>query len=144
MKLWVDSYTQRSDDLTIWSRKMLLSQMLVAQWAVSSTCSPSVLIPHWGLSTPLRSVRPIPVKLQKCVSVNGGSRVLWFFMSQHRKNSARGKVIAKKWFIRIRCLWRLQAGGGEGAPLWELSGLQFYNQRKSGEGEKTPFFFILE
>ena len=92
MKLWVDNYTQRPDDLTIWSRKMLLSQVLVAQWAVSSTCSPGVLIPHWGLNTPLRSVRPIPVKLQKCVSVNGGSKVLWVFMSQHRKNSARGKV----------------------------------------------------
>ena len=26
----------------------------------------------------------------------------------------------------------------------ELSGLQFYNQRKSAEGKKTTFFLILE
>ena len=33
---------------------------------------------------------------------------------------------------------------GKGVPPQELSGLQFYNQRKSGEGEKTTFFLILE
>ena len=76
--------------------------------------------------------------------VSGGSEELQFFMSQRRKNSARGKVIDKKWFIRIGHLWGLQAGGREGATPQELSGLQFYNQRKSGEGEKTTFFFILE
>ena len=33
-------------------------------------------------------------------------------------------------------------GGWEGAKPWELSGLKFYNQRKSGEGEKTTLFLI--
>ena len=36
----------------------------------------------------------LDVKPQKCVS--GGSEESWFFMSQHRENSARGKVIDKK------------------------------------------------
>ena len=47
-------------------------------------------------------------------------------------------------FLRIGRLWGLQAGGQEGAVLWELSGLRFYNQRKSGEREKTTVFLILE
>ena len=34
--------------------------------------------------------------------------------------------------------------GGQGSAARELSGLQFYNQRKRGEGEKTTFFLILE
>ena len=53
------------------------------------------------------------VKPQKCISE--GSEELWFFMSQHRKNSVRGRVIDKKWFIRIGRLWGLQAGRQEGA-----------------------------
>ena len=40
------------------------------------------------------------MKPQKCVLM-GGSEELRFFMSQHRKNSVRGKVIDKKWFITI-------------------------------------------
>ena len=51
------------------------------------------------------------------------------------ENSVRGKVI-DKWFIRIGCLWGLQVDGGE-MPCREFTGLQFYNQRKSGEREKT-------
>ena len=58
------------------------------------------------------------------------------------KNSARGKVIDKKQFIRIGQLWALQVGRQE-VPPWELSGLQFYNQRKSEEREKTTFFSFL-
>ena len=57
-----------------------------------------------------------------------------------RWHSARGKVIAKKWFIRLGHLWCLQVGRREDAVPWELSGLQFYYQRKSGEGEKTLSF----
>ena len=90
-----------------------------------------------------RACTYVSVLVKLLGDVSGVSEEPWSFMSQHRKNSARGKVIAKKWFIRIWCLWSLQAGGGEGASLWELSGLQFYNQRKSGEGGKTSFFFIL-
>ena len=71
--------------------------------------------------------------------VSGTLRI--FFMSQHRKNSVRGKMIDKKWLIRIGCLWGLQVGGWErGCCAWELSGLQLYDQRKNGEGEKIIFF----
>ena len=65
-------------------------------------------------------------------------------MSLHRKSSARGKVVDKKWFIRIRRLWGWQADKQEGAMPWELSGPQFYKQRKSGEEENTFFFLILQ
>ena len=44
-----------------------------------------------------------------------GSEELLSFLYHHRKNSMRGKVIDKKWFIRIGCLWGLWAGGQEGA-----------------------------
>ena len=64
------------------------------------------------------------------------SKELQSFMSQHRKNSTRGKVIDKKWFIRDRRWWDLQAGGREGATPWEVSGLQLYHQRKCGVGKK--------
>ena len=59
----------------------------------------------------------------------GGSEELWSFMSQCRNNSARGKVIDKNWFIRIGCLWDLQAGRQEVAAPQELTGLQLYNQK---------------
>ena len=36
-------------------------------------------------------------------------------------------------------LVRLASGEARNAAPSELSGLQFYNQRKSGEGEKTIF-----
>ena len=32
----------------------------------------------------------------RCRFGRGGSEDVWFFISQHRKNSARGKVIDKK------------------------------------------------
>ena len=65
-------------------------------------------------------------------SISGGSSP-WSSMSQHRKNLARGKVIDKKQFIRIRRLRGLQVGGRKGIRLRTY--LQFYNQRKR-EGEK--------
>ena len=36
------------------------------------------------------------VRVKLLGGVSGGSKECWSFMSQHRKNSARGKVIAKK------------------------------------------------
>ena len=66
-----------------------------------------------------------------------------------RWHSARGKVIAKKWFIRLGYLY-LQVGRREDVVPWELSGLQFYNQRKSvcvwvgWGGGKTTLFLVLE
>ena len=60
---------------------------------------------------------------------------------QHGEESSESKVVDKKWFMRIKPLWGLQADGWEVPP--ELRGLQFYNQTKSGEGKKT-FFVSLE
>ena len=77
-------------------------------------------------------------------SGEGDYEELQSFMSQHRKSSVRGKMMDKKWFIRIGCLWGLQVGERGGAMPWELSGLQLYDQRKSGEREETTFFLILE
>ena len=63
-------------------------------------------------------------------------------MSQHWKNSARGKVIDKKWFIRIGCLWGLQESRREGAAPWVLSGLYFYNQRNGGRERRPSLSFL--
>ena len=43
----------------------------------------------------------------------------------------------RKEFISIRCTWEIQVGS-KGVPCWELRGLQFYNQRRSGEGRGPP------
>ena len=59
-----------------------------------------------------------------------------------RKNSVRDKVINEKWFIRIGRLWSLQVDGWEDATPPKITGLQFYNQRKSVEAEKTFFVFL--
>ena len=47
--------------------------------------------------------------------------VPWSFMSQWRKEFRESKVIDKKWFIRIGCLWGLQATGGVSCPKNLLS-----------------------
>ena len=65
-----------------------------------------------------------------------------FFTSQGRKDSWKGTVKDKKWFIRIGCLWCLQVGRQEGTMPWELTGLQFHNQRKMGRGRKTSLSFL--
>ena len=67
-----------------------------------------------------------------------------FFLSWRRKNSVRGKVVDEKRLIRMGCFGGLPVGRQEGAPPWELNGLQFYSQRKSGAEERTAFFLILE
>ena len=77
-----------------------------------------------------------PVHMKPLGGVLGASEELWFLKSQRRKNSVRGKVIDKKWFIRMGRLWGLPAGRWEGAIPRELSGLQFYNQRKVGRGKR--------
>ena len=63
-----------------------------------------------------------------------------FFMSQHRNNSARGKVVDKKWFIRM--LVRLTCGQMRGCSMLRTYWLQLYNQRKSGEGERRSLSFL--
>ena len=60
---------------------------------------------------------------------------LWFFMSQNRKNSARGKVIDKKWFIRIGCFWGVQAGGERLPCPKNLVGYSFIIKGKVGRGK---------
>ena len=71
-----------------------------------------------------------------------GPQELWSFMSQCRKNSARDKVIDKRWFIRIEPLRGLQAGRWEDVTPQELTGLQFYNQSKSGRGRRAFLSFL--
>ena len=74
----------------------------------------------------------------------GGSREHWAAMVLYvsaPKNSEIGKVIDKKWFIRIELLWGLQAGWRESV---DPSGLEFYNQRKRGDRWKKTFFLLLE
>lgn len=68
--------------------------------------------------------------------VGMGSEELWLFMFQGRKNSTRGKVVDKKWFIRIGCLWGLQAIGQEGATLRTF--YNFITKGKLGKGGRPP------
>lgn len=68
--------------------------------------------------------------------VGMGSEELWLFMFQGRKNSTRGKVVHKKWFIRIGCLWGLQATGQEGATLRTF--YNFVTKGKLGKGGRPP------
>ena len=95
----------------------------------------------WANSLTFNKSWPSEVSLLDGVS---GASELWCFMSQHRKNSARSKVLEKKWLIRIGHLWGLQVDGWGDATSWKLSEVQFYNQWKSGKGEKIFFFLILE
>ena len=81
-------------------------------------------------------------RLEACTKllsvILGGSKELWYHSPlclNTEKNLARGKV-REKWFIRIGHLWALQAGRQEDAAPWELTGLQVYNQKKSGVGEE--------
>lgn len=72
-----------------------------------------------GLSWPsLESGMPWLQPYWSCRNASwGGSKEPQFFMFQCRKNSTRGRVIDKKWLIRIGHLWALQAGGqGSATP----------------------------
>ena len=72
-----------------------------------------------------------------CKNASRGRDGLWGTLILYvsgQKEFNRGKVVYKKWFIRIRCLWGLQAGGQEG-----LSWRTFYNftiKGKLGKGGK--------
>ena len=68
--------------------------------------------------------------------------ILYSFMSQHRKNSVKGKVIDKKWFIRIGCLWGLQAGRREMPHPRNLLGYSFIIKGKVGRGRRTSLPFL--
>ena len=65
---------------------------------------------------------------------------LRFFMFQHRKDSARGKGIDKKWFISIGCLWGLQMGRWGLMQPWVFTFLQvgyiFIIKGKVGTAER--------
>ena len=99
--------------------------------AVPWKSSPLVFPPHLNQS---KKVKPLAVIL----GVPKGSGTIVLYVSS-QKESVRSKVIAKKRFIRIGYLWGLQMGRWGGSATWELSGLQFCNQRKPGEGEKSLF-----
>ena len=62
------------------------------------------------------------------------------FMSQGRKNSARGKVIDKKWFIRRGLLWGLQAGR-QALPGY-LVGYIFILKGREGKGRRPSLSFL--
>ena len=64
-----------------------------------------------------------------------------FRVSTYRLTSLFFFLIRSR-FINIGYLRRIEAGRQESSPQ-ELSGLHFYNKRKSGEGEKTTFFCFL-
>ena len=59
---------------------------------------------------------------------------LWSFMSQHRKNSTKGKAV-DQWFIRTGCLWGLQVGKCCTWSIWWATVLQ--SKDKWG-GERPP------
>ena len=64
-------------------------------------------------------------------------------MSQHRKNSVRGKVIGKKWFVRIGCL-KAYNRVGQREPLPEnLVRYSFIIKGKVGREKKTTFILTL-
>ena len=50
----------------------------------------------------------------------------------------RGKVIDKKWFIKIGWLWGLQVGGQQGAALENLVGYSFIIKGKVGRKKRQP------
>ena len=64
-------------------------------------------------------------------------------MSQHRKNSVSGKVISKKWFVRIGCL-TAYSRVRQREPLPEnLVRHSFIIKGKVGREKKTTFILIL-
>ena len=67
----------------------------------------------------------------------GYSEELQSFMSQCRKISSRGKMIAKKWFIRIGCLWGLHKRVGKRLP-----GYSFIIRREVGRGRRPSLSFL--
>ena len=71
-----------------------------------------------------------------------GPQELWSFMSQCRKNSARGKVIDNKWFIRIGSLWGLQEGWWEMSCPKNLPSYSFIIRGKVGRGKRTSLSFL--
>ena len=75
--------------------------------------------------------------------ISGAFKELQFFMSQHRKNSVGGKVIGKKWFIRIGLLSGLQICKWEGATPQVLVGHSFIIIGKVGRGKRVTFSSLL-
>ena len=87
-------------------------------------------------------------RLEACTKllgvILGVSKELWYHSPlclNTEKNLARGKV-RDKWFFRIGHE-RFTSGQVRKTASQNLLGLQFYNQSKSGEGEKN-FFDLLE
>ena len=108
---------------------------MTASWQVDYNAGGSSLSSLEWSQSGYRFIIPDHMVLKR---VSQGSEELQYHSSlclSAEKNSARGKMIDKKWFIRTGLLWGLQSGQVRNATPWELSWLQFYNQRKSGEGE---------
>ena len=71
----------------------------------------------------------------------GDSEELQSFMSQCRKNSVRGKVIDKKWFIRLGTLVKLIGRRARGCHLENLLGSSFIEE-KWGGGKRPSLSFL--
>ena len=79
------------------------------------------------------------------VSFQGDFRELQSFMSKHRKNSVRCKVIDKKWFIRIVHLWGLQVGRWALHCPGYIVGYNFIIKGRVERGEKDhllPHYWV--
>ena len=63
-------------------------------------------------------------------------------MSQCREEFNKNKVVDKKWFIRIGCLWGLQAGGQEMPWPKNLLGYSFIIKGKVERGRRTSLSFL--
>ena len=73
--------------------------------------------------------------------ISGGSRVpstTVLYISARKEFSERQRD-TDKWFIRIGRLCGLQVGRQGVARCWELTGLQFYNQKQGARGRTLVF-----
>ena len=108
----------------------LLDSVCYLQWLIKSS-APMITVKLIQYSKFSKSFR---YRLWNHLVSFRGSKELWHhspFCLNAKRNSARGRVLDKTWFIRIGCLWGSQEGSKHCAALG-LSGLHFLNQKKEG------------
>ena len=64
------------------------------------------------------------------------------FTPRCREEFSESNVVGKKWFIRIGCLSGLTSRRARNTVPQELTGQQFYNQKKSVGGGRAFFLFL--
>ena len=120
------------------------TQHLIVIRGVASHSKTPILCAPFSRCSP---VKPLSLSWQWnwLVSFQGGSKELWY----HRplclsveKNSARDRVIDKKWHIRMGHLWGLQARGWE---MWHPKNLAYslIIKGKVGRRKRTCLSFFL-